>query len=159
MVHLFGLKEVFLCCGVEDKVLNEPQRAEDGFTVHAGAGETSQLLFLRPDLVAPDLKSAPPLTGKNFADLVRISKQPGWTGYYGSPRVASAALGAQGFAAQVQKLNETALQILDGADPKKIPRYADEMDPLDVAGEAAALEYERGVAKRQEQWINGHGLK
>jgi hypothetical protein len=28
-------------------------------------------------------------------------------------------------------------QILDGLDYSKIPRYADEMDPLDVAGEGA----------------------
>jgi len=84
--------------------------------------------------VPPDYRTADSLTGKNFADLVRIAKVDGWPGYFGAPRLASAAMGAQGFALSSQKLNETALQILDGLDSRKIPRYADEMDPLNVAG-------------------------
>jgi hypothetical protein len=48
-------------------------------------------------------------------------------------------MGAQAFALSSQKLNEMALQILDGLDYRNIPRYADEMDPLIVAGEGAEL--------------------
>jgi hypothetical protein len=44
----------------------------------------SQLLFLRPEFVLAGYRSAPSLTGANFADLVRIAKTEGrsgnWTG-------------------------------------------------------------------------------
>src|SRR6202165_184829 len=46
MVHLFGLKPVFLCCGSKETAFSKVARAEEGFTVHAGADEHSQLFFL-----------------------------------------------------------------------------------------------------------------
>jgi len=153
MVHLFGLKPVFLCCGIEDQMFSAKERDEEGFTVHAGADEQSEILFLRPELVPPDYRGADSLTGKNFADLVRIARADGWPGYFGAPRLASAAMGAQGFALSSQKLKETALQILDGLDYRKIPRYADEMDPLNVAGEKAELVYEQALEKQELDWL------
>jgi len=95
MVHLFGLKPVFLCCGSKEKVLSAKQLAEEGFSVHAGADEQSQLLFLRPEFVPAAYRSATSLTGSNFADLVRIAKTEGWPGYFGAPRLATAAMGAR----------------------------------------------------------------
>ena len=159
MVHLFGLKPVFLCCGIEDKMFSTKEREEEGFTVHAGADEQSQILFLHPELVPPDYRTADSLTGKNFADLVRIAKVHGWPGYFGAPRLASAAMGAQGFALSSQKLKEMALQILDGLDYRKIPRYADEMDPLDVTGEKAELEYEQALEKQELDWLKASKIQ
>jgi creatinine amidohydrolase len=159
MVHLFGLKPVFLCCGIEDKMFSEKEREEEGFTVHAGADEQSEILFLRPEFVPPAYREAESLTGKNFADLVRIAKVDGWPGYFGAPRLASAAMGAQAFALSSQRLKEMALQILDGLDYRKIPRYADEMDPLNVAGERAELEYERMLEKRELDWLKTNKLQ
>jgi hypothetical protein len=121
MVHLFGLKPVFLCCGSKEKVLSAKQLAEEGFSVHAGADEQSQLPFLRPEFVPVGHRSAPSLTGANFADLVRIAKAEGWPGYFGAPRLATAAMGAQEFALSSQNVNAMALQILDGLDSRKIP--------------------------------------
>src|SRR5579862_7448508 len=46
--------------------------------------------------------------------LVRIAKVNGWPGYFGAPRSAGAAMGAQAFELSSQKLNEAPLQILDG---------------------------------------------
>lgn len=159
MVHLFGLKPVFLCCGIEDKIFSAKEREEEGFTVHAGADEQSQILFLHPEFVPHDYREAKSLTGKNFTDLVRMAKADGWPGYFGAPRLASAAMGAQAFALSSQKVNEVALQILDGLDYKKIPRYADEMDPLNVAGEAAELEYEQAQEKRESDWLKANKLQ
>lgn len=159
MVHLFGLKPVFLCCGIEDKMLSPKDRDVEGFSVHAGAGEQSEILFLRPDLVPQDYREAQTLTGKNFGDLVRIAKANGWPGYFGAPRFATAAMGAQGFALSSQKLNEMALQTLDGLDYTKIPKYVDEMDPLNVAGEDSQLEYERAREKREQDWLRAHKLQ
>ncbi len=121
--------------------------------MHAGVDEQSQLLFLRPELVPAGYRSAPSLTGANFADLVPIAKAEGWPGYFGAPRLATAAMGAQEFALSSHNVNAMALQILDGLDYRKIPRYADEMDPLDVVGENAELQYEQAVEKRELDWL------
>jgi hypothetical protein len=90
---------------------------------------------------------------------VRIAKVNRWPGYFGAPRLASAAMGAQAFALSSQKLNEVALQILDGLEYRKIPRYADEMDPLNVAGEGAELEYEQVQEKRELDWLKAHKIR
>jgi creatinine amidohydrolase/Fe(II)-dependent formamide hydrolase-like protein len=159
MVHLFGLKPVFLCCGSKEKMLSAKQLAEEGFSVHAGADEQSQLLFLRPEFVPAGYRSAPSLTGANFADLVRIAKSEGWPGYFGAPRLATAAMGAQEFALSSQNVNAMTLQILDGLDFGKIPRYADEMDPLDVVGENAELQHEQAVEKRELDWLKTNKIQ
>jgi hypothetical protein len=124
--------------------LSREARAEEGFTVHAGADEHSQLFFLRSDLIAPDFDKAPSFTARTFEDHVRIAKVDGWTGYFGAPRFATATIGAQEFRRSSEKLTEIALQILDGLDDRSIPRYADEMDPLNVDGEQKELDYEAG---------------
>ena len=159
MVHLFGLKPVFLCCRSKEKLLSAKQLAEEGFSVHAGADEQSQLLFLRPEFVPPDYRSAPSLTGANFADLVRIARAERWPGYFGAPRLATAAMGAQEFALSSQNVNAIALQILDGLDSRKIPRYADEMDPLNVVGENAELQHEQAVEKRELDWLKTNKIQ
>jgi creatinine amidohydrolase len=127
--------------------------------VHAGADEHSQLFFLRSDLLAPDYQQAKSLTAQTFADHVRIAKADGWPGYFGAPRLASAALGAQEFQRSSQKLIEVALQILDGLDPRSIPRFADEMDPLNVIGEQAELDHEEQIEKRELDWLTRHHLR
>jgi creatinine amidohydrolase/Fe(II)-dependent formamide hydrolase-like protein len=159
MVHLFGLKPVFLCCGIEDQMFSPKEREEEGFTVHAGAAEQSEILFLHPEFVPADYRAADSLSGRNFADLVRMAKVDGWPGYFGAPRLASAAMGAQAFTLSSQKLKEMALQILDGLEYRKIPRYADEMDPLNVVGEKAELEYEQALEKRELDWLKTNKIQ
>jgi len=159
MVHLFGLKPVFLCCGTREKTLSAKELAEDGFPVHAGVDEQSQLLFLRPEFVPASYRSAPSLTGADFDDLVRIAKAEGWPGYFGAPRLATAAMGAQEFALSSHMLNQMALQILDGLDFRKIPKYADEMAALDVVGENAELRHEQAVEKRQLDWLKTNKIQ
>jgi hypothetical protein len=52
-----------------------------------------------------------------------------------------------------------ALQILDGLDSGKIPRYADEMDPLNVVGENAELQHEQGWRKRELDWVKTNKIQ
>ncbi len=153
MVHLFGLLPIMNCCGGKDRLLTPSQRQEEGFTVHGGADEHSQILFLRPDLVDPLYKRARPVTGKNFEDLYRLAALPDWPGYFGAPSLASAALGAQDFAEQVGLLKQFALQILDGADYHKIPRFADDMDPRDAIGQQEELKHDAELEKKELDWL------
>jgi len=153
MVHLFGFEPVMICCGTADKLFTPAEQAEEGFTVHAGADEHSQILFLRPELVDPAYKKAASFTGKNFDDLYRMGATKGWPGYFGAPRLASAAFGALAFSDQTRLLNGLALKILDGLDYRKIPRFADALDPRDAIGEAAELDHDRVQEEKELDWL------
>lgn len=111
MVNLFGLMPVAQCCGVEEKVLSPAALTEEGVTVHSGADETSLLYFLKPDLLAPDYRQAVSWTSHSVPELVQSARTKGWPGYFGAPRFADPALGAQIFAKKSTKANETALAI------------------------------------------------
>lgn len=145
MVDLFGLEPIFRCCGSKEKVMSAKQLAEDGFSIHAGADEQSEILFLKPELVPESYKSAPSLTGANFAELVGIAKGEGWPGYFGAPRLATAAMGALEFTRSSENLNAMALQILNGLDPRKISRWADKED--------AEVKYDEAIEKREMDWL------
>jgi creatinine amidohydrolase/Fe(II)-dependent formamide hydrolase-like protein len=159
MVDLFGLTPVSRCCGTKEKTLSSKQLAEDGFGIHAGAEEQSTILFLKPQLVSEGYKSAPSLTGGNFADLVEITKNKGWPGYYGAPRLATAAMGAVEFARSSENLNAIALQILDGLDSRKIPRWADRADPVGASADAVDLKDDQAIEKREMDWLKKNKIE
>jgi creatinine amidohydrolase len=151
MVDLFGLEPVSKCCGTKEKMLTAKQLAEDGYDIHGGADEQSLVLFLKPELVPEGYKSAPSLTGQNFGDLIGIAKREGWPGYFGAPRYASAALGAVEFKRSSENLDAVALQILDGADPRKISRWADKQQ--------AETKYDEAIEKREMYWMKKNKIE
>ena len=162
MVHLYGLLALRDCCEAEvDRALGEAGRKEDGFTVHAGAVETAGIAFLRPDLVPAAVSNAPVLTASGFPDLVRMARQDGWPGYFGSPRLGSAALGAAVYRAESAAALRLALRVLDGWDPSSEKRYADVMSAdADVArvNEGAEAEEQRRE-RRQREWLAGRSKR
>lgn len=87
---------------------------------------------------------------------MRIAKANGWPGYLADLPLA---MGAQGFALSPQKVNEMAMQILDGLDYRKIPQYVEEMHPLNVAGEDSELEYERTQEKGEQNCLKAHKIQ
>ena len=119
MVHVFSLTEVQSCYD-SFKLSSKQASEEDGFTVHAGAEEHSEILFLQPLMVDPAYRNAPSVTGRNFADLYTLAEKEGWPGYFGAPRYASAALGQRIMDACAEKVNAVALRILDGLDYRKL---------------------------------------
>ena len=157
MVNLCGLMPVAECCGVEEKFPSPAALTEEGVTVHSGADETSLLYFLRQDLLAPDYRQADSWTSHSIPELVQNARTKGWPGYFGAPRFADASLGAQIFAKKSAKANDTALGILDGTDPTKIPRYADAMLPLVLRFGLKALADQQKMAEREEKWLKSHG--
>ncbi len=59
--------------------------------MHPGAAETSEMLFLRPDLAPTSLGEAESPVATHWPTLVRIARESSWPSYVGSPRVATAA--------------------------------------------------------------------
>lgn len=153
MVHLSGLASV---AGAAPRDLFSPaQRDAEGFSVHADADEHSRMLFLRPDLVRPDVATAPAVVAHNFTDLVALASRDDWPGYWGTPAIATAAAGARAMTAIAQAAVDAALKVLDGAPDASLPRVANlTAGNPDIAKLAAAsLERERQAERRQSDWL------
>lgn len=156
MVHLRDLLPVATCCGTEEKMFTPSQLAEEGFTVHAGADEHSQIVFLHPELVDPAYKNAPSLTAKGMQDLFRIADAKDWPGYFGAPRLANASLGAQHFADLTRLEGNLVIKILDGMDYRTIPRFSDQFDPEHIPALAAELTHDHEWGKKESSWLQSH---
>jgi hypothetical protein len=131
----------------------------DGLSIHAGLSETSRIMFIRPDLVRPGVAEAPTHTVSAPGDLVPVATKPGWPGYFGAPRFASPAYGAEVMRHRAALYAGMALQILDGRDDREIPRYADRMIALDKEGGKAPLAYDETVRRKQQAWLDKRGLR
>jgi creatinine amidohydrolase/Fe(II)-dependent formamide hydrolase-like protein len=158
MVHLFGLTEV-LGCRDTTTLLSKEANQEDGFTVHAGAEEHSEMLFLRPELVSPSYKHAPTVTASSFEDLYTLAEKDTWPGYFGAPSKASGEVGRQIMANCSRALAAVALHVLGGYDYRKLPRYYDKMDPRDAIGVQAERQHDREIEAKQRQWLKSKGLE
>jgi len=160
MVHLYDLKPVHDCCDTAQRILTPEQLRENGFTVHGGIGEHAEMLFLRPDLVSPAIHNAPSVTAKDFPDLVRLAHQSNRPGYWGAPRYASSALGAASFHNISDNMNRLALQILEGLDWRKIPRFSDEqVSQIRSAGGSLGSEYDRKREQQETDWLKSRSLR
>ena len=156
MVHLAGLLPVFSAIeGPKDAAA----RAADGLPIHAGMDETSWMLWLRPDLVRPGYRRAASQADSAMEGLVRRAAAPGWPGYFGAPALATRAHGAAIWRAVSAATVRTALSVLDGADPDRVPRLSAAMDSsaVDVRLDAASREAEAARARRQERWLRERG--
>ena len=162
MVNLTGLQPGPSPVGaVLASELSKAALAEDGFTVHASLAEHSRLMALRPDLVPAAVANAPSVTGKDLADLRRIAAGEKWTGYFGAPRYASAALGRRLLEAQNRENVALALRILDGLDERQIPRYAAAIIamPDGAAISDANAKRDAAIEEQQRQWLAKSGQR
>ncbi len=155
MVHLWGLVPVLGGWGRGLGSLSDAEKKEEGVSLHAGMDETSLLLHLRPDLVAPTYKDAPVVTGHSLKDSFEVAKAADWPGYLGSPRLANAALGEKIWKSFMAAAVEHALKILDGAEPASFPRYADllEKNPLYQAWIKEATARDERLEAKERAWI------
>ena len=159
MVHLTGIEPDWEQVAQAYRGLVTPEiLAEDANSVHAGLSETSRIMYVRPDLVAAERVRNTPSITTPLAALVETARAPGWPGYFGAPRHASAALGRAAHEAAANAWIAIAMRILDGADERSMKRYADMMLAIlaiQTVGKATA-QYDESVAAKQEAWLNRH---
>lgn len=143
------------------KLMSEEEQREDASSTHAGLSETSRLLFLRPDLVNPAYKNAPPITPRDAKHRLDIAKAEGWPGYFGSPRLASAAFGAKAWRTASSGTIDLALKILDGFDYRQMPRLGDEIPPPAAPSAAGKTfrQHNEEIEKKQQEWLKKKGLE
>jgi len=158
MVHLFGIEVIAEESDrVQQQVLTGAQLKENGLSVHADASETSDLLFIRPDLVSSNYRQARTVAGATFSDLRALASRDDWPGYLGAPQIATASQGAKQFEAGMAITSKYALEILDGYDYRALPRYGDKIpDALLPGGDPAVFKQEAAQAERQQRWVTAH---
>jgi creatinine amidohydrolase/Fe(II)-dependent formamide hydrolase-like protein len=152
MIHLAGLLAVI---GALDGPKSTADRHVDGLPIHAGMDETSLLRYLTPTLVRSGVTTAPDQADSTMDGLIRVARRPAWPGYFGAPRLSSPAYGSTIWRALADSTTRIALRILDGADPRAMPRFATAMTQSapDVRLDAASRHAEQARAARQRAWL------
>lgn len=123
MVNLWGLIPVLGGWGGAMSVMTPEEKKADGLSLHAGMDEHSLMLYLRPDLVSKDFRSAPSVAGANYAEAFAVAQRDGWPGYLGAPQLSTRAFGKRIWDAFSAATVKTAVEVLDGKDPSTYPRY------------------------------------
>ena len=157
MVHLYGLMPVV--SSQPEQYRPDPKEEKDnGHDLHAGRTETSSILHLRPDLVSGGFRNAIPHPGFLFEELAGIAKKPGWPGYCGAPSQASAAEGAARLRVRTDAAAAMMWRIIDGADERKIPRFADVLMKSEAVADTVnrAKEAETSRKDRFEAWLRAN---
>jgi len=153
MVNLMGL--VSVAGAAPHDQFTKPERDAEGFSVHADADEHSRMLFLRPALVATEVRQAPGVVGHEPADLTALARHPDWPGYFGTPAIANAAAGRRKMDGLAAAAADAALKALDGTLPATAPRVADQgaADPVFRAITDASLEHDRLIENKESEWL------
>lgn len=155
MVHLWGLVPVISAWGNVLQGLSHAEKKEEGVSLHAGMDETSLMLYLQPKLVAAGWETAKVHTGQTLQESFELAKAKDWPEYFGSPRLASAALGEKIWQALSGAAVAQTLKVLDGEDPAKVQQYADLLGrvPLYAEMEKASRTHEMEVEWKQREWL------
>lgn len=147
MVNLFGLILPELPKVVQTLMTNQEHKEDGMISVHSGMRETSEMLFLQPNLVNAAYESAPAYAAQNREQLVKIARAENWPGYFGSPGLASAAFGAKYWREYSSLVVDLALKILEGFDYQQMKRVTSN------AVSERALEHERDIENKQSEWL------
>ena len=78
---------------INAKFFSATELSSFGMDVHAGVGETSGMLAVRPDLVRPNYRTLQSQAGRSLEELREIATAPGWQGYLSAPAKATAPYG------------------------------------------------------------------
>jgi creatinine amidohydrolase len=94
-----------------------------GRDTHAGVGETSGLLAIRPDLVRSSYRDLPNYFVENRVEMIETASRPGWPGYFSAPARANAAYGREVEAWWVEGMTGLILQAVRGQNLRGRPRW------------------------------------
>lgn len=125
---------------------------------HAGVGETSGVLFIRPDLVDPGYRSLPSLRVGNRTEMIEIASRPEWPGYFSSPAKANAAYGLEVEGWWIRGISNLILEAVRGENLRSRPRWPEqaETDPALRQILEYVLEPERAFDLQFERWLDQH---
>ena len=129
-----------------------------GMDVHAGVGETSGMLAIRPDLVASNYKTLPNQAGRSLEELQKIATAPGWQGYLSSPGRATAAHGRAVEAWWIGGFTDLILRAVRGENMFVHARVPESVPPAVAPVLEKELANEADFGVKLENWL-GHRAK
>jgi len=156
--HMVNLAALIYRPPGQSQTRSEEEQREDAGSTHAGASETSLLLYFRPELVSPGYKNATPLPARNQKQRNEIAKATDWPGYWGSPRLATAAAAAARWKGNSTRLTDLANKILDGFDYIQMKRLGDEVVVGQPTGEVTFTKHNQEIESKQQEWLKKKGL-
>lgn len=154
---LFGADSAIQARGrtIAARHFSPAQLASFGLDVHAGVGETSALLALRPDLVKASYRALPGNVAASGAALREIAHRPGWRGYFSSPAIASASYGRAFETWWIEGMTDLILRSVRGDEMANRPRLPGDLrnDPARLQTVEEVLEAEREFELKLERWL------
>ena len=157
--HMVNLAALIYQPPVQSQTRSDEEQREDAGSQHAGASETSLLLYFRPELVNPGYKNARPLPYRDQKQRIEIARATDWPGYWGSPRLATAAAAAARWKGNSSRLTELAHKILDGFDYSQMKRLGDEIVSSEPNAGPTFTQHNQEIEKRQREWLKQKGLE
>ena len=164
MLHLTGLFRADAAIQssgekIHAKYFSAADLASFGMDVHAGVGETSGMLAIRPDLVPSNYKTLPSQAGRSLEELRKIATAPGWQGYLSSPARATAAHGQALEAWWIDGFTDLILRAVGGENmfvharvPETVPAAMAPIAEKELANEAAfGATLENWMAQRSKR--------
>jgi creatinine amidohydrolase len=124
-----------------------------GMDVHAGVGETSGMLAVRPDLVRSNYKALPSRAGRSLEELREIATTPGWQGYLSSPARATAAHGRAVEAWWIDGATDLMLRAVRGENLFVHARSPETVPPAVAPMLEKALANEVAFEAKLEDWL------
>ena len=134
-------------------------RSSFGMDVHAGVGETSGILAIRPDLVPPTYTTLASQAGSSLEALRKIATAPGWQGYLSSPARASAAYGRAVKAWWIDGFTDLMLRAVRGENLFAHARVPDTVPAAVAPMLDKALANEAAFGARLENWLVQRGKR
>ena len=158
MLHLSGLFRGDAAIQAKGARLNATffspaELSSFGLDVHAGIGETSGMLALRPDLVRSSYKTLPSRAGHSLEELRKIAMTPGWQGYLSSPAKATAAHGRAVEAWWIEGFTDLMLRAVRGENMFIHPRVPETLPPAVAPMLEEALASEAAFGATLETWL------
>jgi creatinine amidohydrolase len=158
MLHLSGLFKADAAIQargqrIEARHFSAAEISSFGMDVHAGVGETSQLLATRPDLVASSYKTLPHRAGGTHDELRKIATARGWQGYLSSPSKATAAYGREIKEWWIDGFTELVLRAVRGEDLLHHPRLPETIPAAVAPTLDKTVANERAFEVKFENWL------
>lgn len=139
--------------GIAARHFSAAEIASFGLDVHAGVGETSGMLAVRPDLVRPMYKTLPSRAGASIEELRRIAMSPGWQGYLSSPANATAAYGRAVETWWVNGFADLIVRTVQGENMFNHPRTPETIPPPIASALEADLAEEQALQSKLDAWL------
>jgi hypothetical protein len=145
MVNLTGVLDPD--APAKSKPLSASDNEEDGLAVHAGLNETSWMLYVRP------------VTATSWHDYETLPNDQDWPGYFGSPRLARADVGADLMEVWAKNTADLALRIIGGFDHRTLARLSDGKNEAIERLDGLISDHATRIEDKQRRWMLENDIK